>query len=186
METFQTILVPIDFEPADDEAIEQGRAVKAGEHFVEFSPASMRALSHAAAIARGSGGKLVLVHVTPPMHSTAMYTGPVSLPAGIIEEIESKARSTSLSALQHVTSTVCSGLEVEHAVGPPTGREDGQGRPVGGRDAERTVHGTGRRLRTVGADEDPSIPRAVGRGGDRLGVAAVEGSRHSDTLRFIV
>ena len=118
METFQTILVPIDFEPADDEAIEQGRAVKAGEHFVEFSPASMRALTHAAAIARGSGGKLVLVHVTPPMHSTAMYTGPVSLPAGIIEEIESKARSTSLSALQHVTSTVCSGLEVEHAVGP--------------------------------------------------------------------
>jgi nucleotide-binding universal stress UspA family protein len=118
METFKTILVPIDFEPADDEAIEQGRAVKAGEHYVEFSPASMRALTHAASLARSSGGKLVLVHVTPPMHSTAMYTGPVSLPAGIIDEIESKARNTSLSALQHVTATVCSGLEVEHAVGP--------------------------------------------------------------------
>jgi nucleotide-binding universal stress UspA family protein len=92
--------------------------VKAGEHFVEFSPASMRALGTAASVARGSGGKLVLVHVTPPMHSTAMYTGPVSLPVGIIDEIEGKARSTSLAALQHVTQSMCAGLSVEHAVGP--------------------------------------------------------------------
>lgn len=118
MDEFKTILVPIDFEPADDEAIEQGRAVKAGAHFIEFSPASLRALTTAAAMARSSNGKLVLVHVTPPMHSTAMYTGPVSLPSGIIEEIENKARDTSLAALQHVTASHCAGVAVEHAVGP--------------------------------------------------------------------
>ena len=42
MAQFTKILVPVDFEPASDEAVEQGRAVPAGEHHVEFSPASLR------------------------------------------------------------------------------------------------------------------------------------------------
>ncbi len=118
MENFQKILVPVDFEPASDEAVEQGRAVKAGEHFIEFSAASLRAVATAASVARGSKGKLVLLHVTPPLHSTTMYTGPVSLPVGIIDEIEGKAKATSLAALQHLKSAVCSGITVEFAVGP--------------------------------------------------------------------
>lgn len=118
MDDFQKILVPIDFEPASDEAIEQGKAVEAGEHHIEFSPASLRAVAMAAGIARSSKGSLVLVHVTPSMHSSAMYTGPVSLPAGIIDEIEAKARQTSLAALQHLKGKLCAGITVEHAVGP--------------------------------------------------------------------
>ncbi len=115
---FKTILVPVDFEPASDDAIEQGRGVKAGEHFVEFSPASLRAVTTAAELARVSQGSIVLVHVTPPMHSTAMYTGPVSLPSGIIDEIEGKAKATSLAALNHLATTVCAGISVSNAVGP--------------------------------------------------------------------
>lgn len=118
MALFKKILVPVDFEPATDEAIEQGRAVAAGEHHVEFSAASLRAVETAATLAREGGGKLVLVHITPTMHSSAMYTGPVSLPTGVIEEIEAKAKATSLLALQHLKNTLCPGIPVEHAIGP--------------------------------------------------------------------
>lgn len=118
MAQFTKILVPVDFEPASDEAVEQGRAVPAGEHHVEFSPASLRAVEVAADLARQSKGKLLLVHITPTMHSSAMYTGPVSLPTGVIEEIEAKAKSTSLLALQHLRQTICPDVAVEHAIGP--------------------------------------------------------------------
>lgn len=115
---FKKILVPVDFEPASEESVSAGTAVRAGENFVEFAPASLTSVQMAADLSRSSGGSVVLLHVTPPMHSTAMYTGPVSLPAGIIEEIENKAKVTSLAALQHLATTVCQGLSVEHAVGP--------------------------------------------------------------------
>ncbi len=115
---FQRILVPVDFQPADDEATEAGRAVVIGGHGIEFSPASLRAVGMAATIARASKGKIVLVHVTPAMQSTSMYTGPVTLPAAIIEEIESKARATSQGALRHLADQHCAGLPVEFAIGP--------------------------------------------------------------------
>lgn len=118
MEQFKKILVPVDFEPATDEAITQGRAVQAGEHHVEFSPASIRAVTTAASLARHFGGTLVLVHVTPTMQTSAMYTGPVSLPTGVIAEIDAKAKSTSLLALQHLRQTICPDVTVEHAIGP--------------------------------------------------------------------
>lgn len=115
---FKKILVPIDFEPASEESVNGNTAVKAGEHFVEFAPASLKSIEMAAQLARASGGSIVLLHVTPPMHSTAMYTGPVSLPSGIIDEIEGKAKTTSLAALNHLAHASCRGLAVEYAVGP--------------------------------------------------------------------
>jgi nucleotide-binding universal stress UspA family protein len=117
-EHFQRVLVPIDFEPASDEAIEAGTAITAGSQHVEFSAASLRAVKMAAALCKTSHGKLYMVHVTPPMQYTTMYTGPVSLPAGVIEEIHDKARSTSLAALKYLTVTYCQGIQVEHCVGP--------------------------------------------------------------------
>jgi len=117
-EHFQRVLVPVDFEPASDEAIEAGHAITAGAQHIEFSAASVRSVRMAAALCRGSGGKLYLVHVTPPMQYTTMYTGPVSLPAGVIEEIHQKARQTSIAALQYLTDTYCQGIPVEHCVGP--------------------------------------------------------------------
>lgn len=115
---FKKILVPIDFEPASEETVNAGTAIQAGEHYVEFAPASLQSMTMAADLARASGGSIVLLHVTPPMHSTAMYTGPVSLPAGIISEIESKAKATSLAALEHLAQSNCRGIPVEHAIGP--------------------------------------------------------------------
>jgi nucleotide-binding universal stress UspA family protein len=78
----------------------------------------VRAVKMAAALCRASKGKLYMVHVTPPMQYTTMYTGPVSLPAGVIEEIHQKARQTSLAALKYLTKTYCQGISVEHCVGP--------------------------------------------------------------------
>lgn len=115
---FQRILVPVDFQPADDEATEAGHAIVIGGHGLEFSPASLRAVAMAATIARASKGKLVLVHVTPAMQSTSMYTGPVTLPAAIIDEIESKARATSQGALDYLAEQYCKGLAVDYAIGP--------------------------------------------------------------------
>jgi nucleotide-binding universal stress UspA family protein len=117
-EHFQRVLVPVDFEPASDEAIEANSAIQAGAQHIEFSEASVRAVKMAAALCRASNGKLYMVHVTPPMQYTTMYTGPVSLPAGVIDEIHQKARQTSLAALQYLTITYCQGLQVEHCVGP--------------------------------------------------------------------
>lgn len=115
---FRKILVPVDFEPADDDVIAAGKAIPAGKQHVEFSPASIRAVRTAAQLCRSSGGTIVLVHVTPPMQYTTMYTGPVSLPAGVLDEIHGKARETSMAALQHLAQTYCTGIQVEHAVGP--------------------------------------------------------------------
>jgi nucleotide-binding universal stress UspA family protein len=117
-EHFQRVLVPVDFEPASDEAIEAGTAITAGSQHVEFSDASLRAVKMAAALCKASQGKLYMVHVTPPMQYTTMYTGPVSLPAGVIDEIHDKARSTSMAALKYLTVTYCQGIQVEHCVGP--------------------------------------------------------------------
>ncbi len=117
-EHFQRVLVPVDFEPASDEAIEAGKAITAGTQHIEFSDASLRAVKTAAALCKASHGKLYMVHVTPPMQYTTVYTGPVSLPAGVIDEIHEKARSTSLDALKYLTVTYCQGIPVEHCVGP--------------------------------------------------------------------
>ncbi len=115
---FQRILVPIDFQPASEEAIAAGRAVTAGGQEVEFSPASLKALSMAVQLAGASKGTITLLHVTPPLQSTTMYTGPVALPAGVIEEIHAKAKQTSLAALQHLCAKHCEGVNVEQSVGP--------------------------------------------------------------------
>jgi nucleotide-binding universal stress UspA family protein len=117
-EHFQRVLVPVDFEPASDEAIEAGTAITAGSQHVEFSDASLRAVKMAAALCKASQGKLYMVHVTPPMQYTTMYTGPVSLPAGVIDEIHDKARSTSMAALKYLTVTYCQGIQVEHSRRP--------------------------------------------------------------------
>jgi nucleotide-binding universal stress UspA family protein len=116
---FERILVPVDFEPASDEAVESGVAIDAAGQHIELSPASVQAVEIAAALARSSeGGKLWLLHVTPLFQRATMYTGPVSLPSGVLDEIQQRAKDASLAVLQHLTQKLCLGLAVEHVVGP--------------------------------------------------------------------
>ncbi len=118
MKHFKRILVPIDFEPATDEAVESGVAIDAAGQHVELSPSSVRAVELAAELARTSSGKLYLVHVTPVFQRATMYTGPVSLPVGVLDEIQQRARDASMAVLRHLTEELCTGIAVEHVVGP--------------------------------------------------------------------
>jgi nucleotide-binding universal stress UspA family protein len=105
--SFQRILVPVDFVPAEDETIEAGLAIEVGNQALEFARASEEAVRLAATIARGSGGTLRLVHATPPMTTGSMYTGPVSVPAELIDEIHGRAKKTSLGALEVLRDRHC-------------------------------------------------------------------------------
>ena len=115
---FERIVVPVDFQPASDEVVEAGNAIEIGNHQLEFAPASVRAVRLAATLARAGGGRILMVHATPPMQYSAMYTGPVSVPSQVIDEIHSRARDTSVAALDLLTREYCEGLSVEYAVRP--------------------------------------------------------------------
>ena len=119
MKSFKRILVPVDFEPASDEAVESGAAIDAAGQHVELSASSLRAVELAADLVRaGEGGKLWLLHVTPLFQRATMYTGPVSLPAGVLDEIQQRAKDASIAVLKHLTEKLCLGVPVEHVVGP--------------------------------------------------------------------
>lgn len=115
---FERILLPVDFAPASDEAIAAGTAVALGHHHVEFGPATLHAVRLAAALASAGKAKIFMVHATPPMHYHAMYTGPVSVPHKVLDEIHQKARETSMAVLEHLRDTYCEGLDVEFGVHP--------------------------------------------------------------------
>jgi nucleotide-binding universal stress UspA family protein len=115
---FERIVVPVDFQPASDEVVEAGMAVEVGNHQLEFAPASARAVRLAATLARAGGGRILMVHATPPMQYSAMYTGPVSVPSQVIDEIHTRARDTSMAALEILSSRYCEGSAVDFAVRP--------------------------------------------------------------------
>lgn len=115
---FERIVVPVDFQPASEEVIDAGKAIEVGNHQLEFAPASVRAVQLAAALARAGGGRLLMVHATPPMQYSAMYTGPVSVPSQVIDEIHAKAKDTSLAVLEILAAEHCQDVPVEYAVRP--------------------------------------------------------------------
>ena len=76
---FDRILVPVDFSPASDDLIDSGHAVRVGNQHLDFAPASTRSVQIAAALARQHGSNVLLVHATPTLDYSAMYTGPAGL-----------------------------------------------------------------------------------------------------------
>jgi nucleotide-binding universal stress UspA family protein len=115
---FGHILVPVDFIPADQDAVEAGRALEVGNQALEFSPASEESVRLAAAVARGSGGTIRLLHATPAMNLGSMYHGPVSVPANVVEEIHERAKTLSLTALEALRDRHCEGLTTELVAKP--------------------------------------------------------------------
>jgi nucleotide-binding universal stress UspA family protein len=117
---FRRILVPVDFSRASDALAESGMAVKVGTQFLDFAPASMRSVRMAAALARAGSSELLLVHATPPLNYSVMYTGPagVSLPSGIVAEIHKNAADTSVAALETLAKQYCEGVPVSYAARP--------------------------------------------------------------------
>jgi len=117
---FRRILVPVDFFSASDALAEAGMAVKVGTQYLDFAPASMRSVQMAAALARAGGAELLLVHATPTLNYSVMYTGPagVSLPSGIVSEIHRNAADTSVAALETLAKKYCDGVPVSYAARP--------------------------------------------------------------------
>ena len=114
--TLQRILVPVDFSEASDEQVAAGEALTVGAHHVDVAPASRRALQLAAAIARGAGpgARLCLLHATPALDVSTMYTGPagVTLPAKVVHELHERAEATSMGVLQALAQRYAAGIEV--------------------------------------------------------------------------
>ncbi len=112
---FQRILVPVDFSAASDELVASGRAMRVGNQSIDFAPASMRSIELAAALARAYGGRLRLIHATPTLNYSAMYTPPagVALPPNVITEIHESARRASVEALSTLAALHCEGVTVE-------------------------------------------------------------------------
>jgi nucleotide-binding universal stress UspA family protein len=117
---FRRILVPVDFSRASNELIDEGKAVKVGSQYLDFAPASTRSVRLAAALARDSNSELLLVHATPTLNYSAMYTGPagVSLPSAVVDEIHRNAAKTSVEALTALTAEYCEGVVVHYASRP--------------------------------------------------------------------
>lgn len=119
---FRRIIVPVDFSPASDEHIAAGHALKVGNQHIEVAPASAKSIELGAALARAAGNqaKMRMVHATPTLDYSTMYTGPagVALPAEIIEEILENARKTSIEALEALAGHHCRDIAVEYAARP--------------------------------------------------------------------
>jgi nucleotide-binding universal stress UspA family protein len=120
-EYFRRILVPVDFAEADEgDQTDPSLVVEIHGHRIAFATSSVRAIQLASGLARASGGKLRLIHATPPMQTSSIYTGPVAVPAQIIDEIHQRARTTSQAALDELAKSHGQGLEVEVVVTPAT------------------------------------------------------------------
>jgi nucleotide-binding universal stress UspA family protein len=112
---FARILVPIDFQPASDEHIAAGQAVLIDKQYIEYASASLRSIAMAASLARLSGGQIILLHVTPPLNYSSMYTGSltVGLSQQMMTEVHKAARDTSIAALRAVAELHAAGIDVE-------------------------------------------------------------------------
>jgi nucleotide-binding universal stress UspA family protein len=117
---FARILVPIDFQPATDEHIAAGQAVLVDKQYIEYAPASLRSIAMASSLVRLSGGKIILLHVTPPLNYSSMYTGSltVGLSQQMMSEVHKAAQDTSIAALRAVAGLHCEGCQVEFDARP--------------------------------------------------------------------
>lgn len=117
---FSRILVPIDFSPASDEMIAAGQAVEIDGQYVEFAPSSLRSAGVAANLARASGGRLLLLHVTPALNYGSMYAGALrgGLTPQVLHEVHEAAHRTSVAALSELARRRCAGVEVEIVARP--------------------------------------------------------------------
>jgi nucleotide-binding universal stress UspA family protein len=74
----------------------------------------------ATSLARMSGGKIILLHVTPPLNYSTMYTGSltVGLSQQMMTEVHKAAQDTSIAALRAVAERHAAGLDVEFEARP--------------------------------------------------------------------
>ncbi len=117
LESFQRVLVPIDFVEADPDS-EAPFVVEVDGREIAFSDSTIKAARTGASLAVATGGTLRLVHATPPMQTNAIYAGPLSVPSKIIAEIHDRSKEISEGALTLLVEAQLPGLEPEIVVEP--------------------------------------------------------------------
>ena len=119
-EFFRRIVVPLDFQEADesDEEVPGEVVLEAGSHKIAFAGSTLHAIDLATSIARRHHGTLRLVHATPPMQTSNIYSGPARIATKLLDEIHDRARDTSLDAMRAVSKGRCDDLEIELIAGP--------------------------------------------------------------------
>lgn len=119
IETFHRILVPVDFIDAGDEEIDEGsQAVSVNDHRIVFTAPTVRAIAMATSLGRFYGSTVRLVHSTPPLQASTVYSGPIALPSQLIQEIHERARATATTALEQLAPRFGQGVTLEYAVRP--------------------------------------------------------------------
>lgn len=117
--TFQRILVPVDFVDAGDEDTETGaQAVAVDDHKIVFTAPTLRAIALAMSLGRTHGSTVRLIHSTPALQTSTVYSGPVSLPGALIQEIHERARITCTAALEQLGPRYGEGVTIEYRVRP--------------------------------------------------------------------
>jgi nucleotide-binding universal stress UspA family protein len=111
---------PHRFSAGDRRADRGGQAVLVEQQYIDYAPASLRSVALASELARLSGGTLVLLHVTPPLAYSSMYTGSltVGLSQQVMAEVHKAAYDTSIAALKVVAERHCQGFECELVARP--------------------------------------------------------------------
>lgn len=105
------LLVPLDFTP-DDGTI-PGERLEAEGHPLLLPEPSVRALALAATLARCHGSSLSLVHAVRPLAEGPMYRGPVSVPALLVQDLQSRALERGMKVLRDLCDRCCPDLTVD-------------------------------------------------------------------------
>jgi nucleotide-binding universal stress UspA family protein len=117
LESFRRVIVPIDFVEADDDSEAAFVADVEGRR-IAFSSSTILSARLGASLAAASGGRLRLVHATPPMHTNSIYAGPLTVPTQIIAEIHDRSKDISTAALSMFVQAQIPGSAPELIVEP--------------------------------------------------------------------
>ncbi|MCX4247113.1 universal stress protein [Paraliomyxa miuraensis] len=105
---FQKVLVPVEFEPANEGDIAPDRMVEVGDHdWVAVGECTIRALELAARLA--SGGDVYIVHATPDFRDYATW-----MPPARIAELDGGASHHAKVVLEVVARQHCRGVTLHY------------------------------------------------------------------------
>jgi len=93
----ETVLVPLDFGPGDDNDPE---CFEVDDSPYRVSGGSLEAVRLASHFATTNGAKIRLLHVVAEMSATGMYAGPVRVPKQLLDDINDRTRATAMEVLR--------------------------------------------------------------------------------------
>src|SRR5688572_19910703 len=112
------ILVPVDFGPPKDDSLGPVDVVVANEQRFEINRATTDALKFVARLAEAMRAHVRLLHITPSLRASEIYTGPISVPGELLDELDALARETAFKVVVALRDRHCTKIPVEVIVRP--------------------------------------------------------------------